>query len=573
MRKALALLSALCLALGTASCGQEPEQPPEATAPPEYYDAGTEAAQSGDYAAAVDAFSRAIEADDGRAAAYAGRADCYIALDGSGDKGDSPDLRGLAILDYETALELDPKQGPHIYEVCAAIGAEALAAGSTDEALRYLRVAYDTAGDEKADEIAKQVTGITDRFVVDSVWYMDAPDSRYYEFFSDGTGRVVDAAAMEPAGRVTWENAGFELTVKGKDGPGTWTYEPGQGSYYAAIPRAEGETLSLRLERSSLRRMYTRWQEDILGAEAELRLNGTSEEDQTAQYTALYEREYALAQALAVSGAGTLTEEDTALLTAEREDGSTAQDAFGQLRAAVDTLLTRLPDTAAAESGSALGEMFPVGGQTLLDYLRLTVKWVLTGRELSAPDGGKAAAWDELGDVDHYFRGGRLYLRLHGYALQKGETGYALAADAYGEYTVKTPLSFGDDVALAGEELLSRLRESDWIGLWDSDYGPEVFFLELELADDMTCTARGGHYPGQPAGTQSGEHTLSGNTLTLTLSAEGYASDTYRYEVLPMGDSLYMTLLTDGAVYGQTAGSASVFCGGSYASGVRASIG
>lgn len=582
MRRGLALLSALCLALGAAGCGQGSERPPEATAAPEYYDAGTEAAARGDYAAAVDAFSRAIEADDDRAAAYAGRADCYLALARQEETEPGPDLRGLALRDHEIALELDPALGPHIYEVYADLGAEALAAGSTAEGLCCLHMALAAAPDGEGEELLGQVRELTDGILTGSVWYMDAPDSRYYEFFNDGTGRIVDAVTMEAAGDLAYENEGFALSVTEDGGTERWTYEPERESYYTAVPTADGETLPLRLTGTSPRRMYAQWQAAILGSEAELRVNGNAEEDPAVGYGALYEREYALLEALAVTRAGALTEEDDAVLSAERErrellraDMSAAQEAFGQLRETVDGLIKRLPDTASGE-GSALAEIFPVGERTLLDYLRLIVGWAMNGQTLTVRGGAEALTrWESLRDVDHYFQDGRLYLRLNGY-VRRDEPLAALEGlvpDEHGRFSLETPLTFGDDVTLTGQALLSRLQGDSWVSLWALGYGTEVFFLELDLADDMTCTGRGGYYPGEMTGRQSGEYALEGDQLTLTLAADGYSPGTYRYEVLPMGDSLYMTLLTDGIVYGQTAGSTYVFCGGGYAEGVRSRLG
>lgn len=460
MKRLLALFAGLCLALGTAGCGQGSERLPEATEPPAYRDAGTEAMGRGDWAAAVDAFSRAIEADDGRAAAYAGRADSYLALYRAGET-DVPDLKGLALRDYELALTLDPALGERIYETCAQLGAEALEAGSVDEALCWLRTAEQAAPAEAGERIRRQAKTLTDEALMSSDWYRDAPDSEYYAFDPDGTGRTVSAVTMEQTGAFAYRNDGFTLQIFEDGAAGQWTYDPDLAAY--------------------------------------------------------------------------------------RQDAA---------------VLQRMPEGGRTPSGTLLGEIFPVGEETLLDYLRLTAGWILDGRRLSVQGGADAeAAWRSLSDVEHYFQDGRLYLCLDG-AVTDGEDG---------RLVVETPLYAPGDMAVTGEELLSRLCAERWISLWETGYDDEVLFLELALEPDGTCTARGGPYPGAAAGVQSGQYALEGDELTLTLNAEGYSAGTCRYRVLPMGDSLYMELLTDGVIYGQAAGSTYVFCGAGYAAdaGVR----
>lgn len=579
MRRALALL-ALCLALCLAGCGQPSTQPPAAAETPGFYAAGVTAQQSGNHAAAIDAFSQAIEAGDNRAAAYMGRADSYLALSRTESAQDGPNLRGLAFRDYELALELDGALGAHIHEVYAALAEEALAANQTLEALCCLETALRTAPEGEAEQVRAQVRTLTDGILTGSVWYMDAPDSRYYEFFGDGTGRIVDAVSWEQIGTLTYENEGFALTVTEAGGTGRWTYVPERESYYTSVPAGEG-TLDLRLGRTPVRQMYRQWQRAVLAAEADLRVSWTEEPARSAGYEALYQREYGLLEALA-SAMESLTGEEAELLSAERDRREalaagevTAQEAFAQLRPAVDGLMARLPE---GEGGQpvTLDELFPMEAAALLDYLRLAAGWELNGRELTVRGGPEAATgWDELSDVGHCFRDGRLWLFVDGYVLREavGAASAALVPEADGRFAFETPLTLGDSLTMTDGELLAYLQGGSWVSLWDMGYGAEVFFLDMTLSEDMTCTVRGGYYPGEPTGTQSGAYTLQDGELTLTLAAGGYEPGVYRYRVSPMGDSLYMTLLTDGVIYGQSAGSTCVFCGGDFAGDVRARLG
>ena len=582
MGRALALAAALCLILGLAGCAQAEPETPENGAEPVFYDTGAAALASGDYEAAVASFAQAIEADDNRAAAYLGRADSYLALSRSDPGEPSAELRGLALRDYEIALELDPGLGEHVCRVYEDLSDQALAAGETGQALGYLKTAERAASGQTAERIREQARQMTDGILAGSIWYMDAPDSRYYEFYGDGTGRVVDAVAMEQTGGLTYENEGFVLHVTAGGETAAWTYEPDRESYYAPAGPGQEDGPGLRLEKTSPGRMYRQWQRAVLEEEAALRIGREENEDQTAGYAALYEREYALLEELAAAQAETWTEEDAAVLAAEAEartaleaDSAPAREAFDRVKTTVNGLLGRLPE---AESGEpvTLDELFPLEEEPLLDYLRQVTGWVLKGRSLTVRGGAEAlTGWETLADVDHYFQDGRLYLRVSGYGLRQASGGAEeqLVMDQQGRFSFATPLTAADTGALTEEGLLSRLQDGSWIGLWNVEAGSGAFFLELELAGDMTCSDRGGYYPGELTGRQSGEYALEGNELTLTLSAEGYTPGTYRYRVVPMGESLYMTLLTDGIVYGQTAGSTYVFCGGDFAADVRLRLG
>lgn len=568
MRRTLALLTALCLALGPAGCGRRGPGPEESLSEPLYLAAGMEAAAREDWAGAIDAYSQAIEAGEDRAAAYAGRGDCYLALEKAGETEPGLDLGGLAKRDYEAALTLDPALGMRISKVYAALAEEALDAGDSEGAMNCLALAG-RAAPETEDSLRERMLKITDEMLPGSVWYMDAPDSRYYVFSADGKGRIVDAVSMEPAGAFSYENEGFTLTLRSGGESRRWTYDPDRAGYEASGSWGEKE-LSLRLDRTTQRRLYGQWQADILAREAQLRADRTLDTDPSAGYEELYEREYALLEELAA--AEHLTEEDKAVLEAEQErrtaleeGGITAREAFRALRQTVSGFLRLLPDTGGAVSGPALGEIFPVGEQALLDYLRQTVVWMLNAKRLAVPGGAETlTGWRSLADVEHCFRDGRLYLRLGGYVLRE-EPEPRLVLDENGRFEFALPLTVGDDMAAAGGELLARLQGDSWTGLWSSPYGGGTRYLELTLGTDMTCTARGGAYPGDEAGVQTGAYALEDRELTLTLAADGYAPGTYRYLVLPMGESLYMTLLTDGPVYGQRAGDACVFCGGGYA--------
>ena len=574
MKRGLALFAALCLALCLAGCGQTAaqERPPAATEAPRYYDAGTEAASRGDYAAAVDAFSLAIETDDDRARAYLGRGDSYLALAGN-EREDGPGLRGLALRDYAFALELDPAVGGHVYDVYAALAEGALSAGHTDEALSYLRGAMTAASEEQTEQLRTQVKTLTDGILTASVWYMDAPDSRYYAFFPDGAGCVVDPVAMERT-PLTYENEGFVLHIAGT---GDWTYDPDRESYFTDVSAAPGEGggLSLRLIETTPARMYGQWRAAILAAEADGRTHWTGEADAQAGYGTLYEKAYALVEALAE--AGYLTEADAAGLDTARmyhdaapESGIGLREKYEQIKQLLSVLPARLGRDGGAED-TVLDEVFPIGEDRLLDYFGLLTGWTLNAKRMAPPRGGNAfGLWETLDDVEHYFSAGRLYLCLPGYVARErdGAGAPVLLADAYGRFVIETPLYLGADVTASGEELASYLAGDSWVGLMDMGYSEEGFALELTLAGDMTCSDQGGYFPGDVSGRQSGQYTLDGRELTLTMAAEGYSAGTYRYEVLPMGESLYMTLMSDGILYGQTAGSAYVFCGKTYASGV-----
>lgn len=580
MRKALTLLGAFCLALWLGGCGPAQEAQPETTDAPAFYEAGVEAAAQGDHAAAIDAFSQAIEADDSRAAAYAGRADSYLALFQAGETG-SPDLKELALRDYGFALALDPALGERIHGVYADLAEQALAAGDSREALRYLYGAMETAAQEdEADRIRERARALTDELLTGSVWYVDAPDSAYYELLPDGTGRAVSAVVPGRTEALTYENEGFAvlLTGDGGDRTGRWTYDPERACFCADVSAASAEdgVLSLSLQPVGLGQMYRQWQAAILAEEADLRLSRLDEGQKSAGYGALYGLEADLAEELAGAAGEALTAEDALMLQAEwarrdavQADGTLARDAFGSIQQTIGTLLRRLPEEPEATAGPALGEIFPVGEPALLDCLRLTAGWVLAGRGLTVPEDGGGAAWESLADVAHYFQEGRLYLCLEGCGLREasGSQPESLVADTRGRFVIGTPLSLESDVTATGEELLSRLRGERWIGLWDMGYDSETLLLELDLAEDMTCAVQGGYYPEGASGRQSGQYALEGNELTLILAAEGYSAGTYRYRVLPMGDSLYMTLLTEGIVYGQSAGSAYLFCGADYAAG------
>ncbi len=576
MRKTLALLSALCLALGLAGCGGTAEtQPPEATPAPAYREDGTKAMRQGDYASAVEAFSRAIEAGDDQAAAYLGRADSYMAL-AEEQAEDGPDMKSLALRDYEIALELDPSQGEHIYEVYTALGTAALDAGAIDEALSYLRTAMAAASDEDAEQVRDQAAELTGEILTASAWYMDAPDSRYYAFLPDGTGRVMapETGAVEP---LTYDNKGFALHITAEDG-GTydWTYDPDRGSYYTQLASgpAEGGELELRLAETPYRQMYERWQRGLLGEAADGRLNWT-EDTQAAGAGALYERAYGLMEALAWTVEKDLTEEETAGLAAARDHRASLQEkgatgtweSYGQAEQLAASMLGHLPeDTAGADT--VLDELFPVGEDALLDYFRLLTGWVLDEEQLTVPaEADGFGTWEKLEDVDHFFRDGRLYLCLPGCVLQEQteDGNRALLADEAGQFVFGTPLTLGADVTAADEALCGHLSGDSWTGLMDMGYSTEVFALTIRFGGDMTCTDEGGYFPGTPSGRQSGEYAVDGQELAMTMAAEGYEPGTYRYEVVPMGESLYMTLLSDGIVYGQTAGSTYVFCGTAYA--------
>ncbi len=569
MRRALALLTALCLALGPAGCGRRGPGPEDSLSEPSYLAAGMEAAAREDWAGAIDAYARAIEAGEDRAAAYAGRGDCYLALARAGETEPGPDLEDMARRDYERALALDPALGARVSKVYADLAGEALDAGDAERAMNCLALAG-RAAPETEDSLRERMLQLTDELLPGSVWYMDAPESRYYLFSAGGKGRIVDAASMEPAGAFSYENEGFSITLTEGGESRQWTYDPDRACYETPGTWGERE-LTLRLGRTTARRLYGQWQADILAREARLRADRTLDSDPSAGYEYLYEREYALLEELAGS-AERLTRKEKASLEAEQErrtalgEGeTTAREAFQALRQTVGELLRRLPDADGAVSGPVLGEIFPVGEQTLLDYLRQSVVWALNGKGLTVSGGAEAlTGWRSLADVEHCFRDGRLYLRLDGYVLRE-EPEPRLVLDENGRFEFPLPLTVGDDASASDGDLLARLQEESWTGLWTSPYGGGTDFLELTLEPDMTCTARGGGYPGGTAGVQSGTYALEGRELTLTLAAEGYAPGTYRYQALPMGESLYMTLLTEGPVYGQKTGDTCVFCAGGYA--------
>ena len=579
MRKTLALLSALCLALGLTGCGGTAEtQPAQTTPAPAYCEDGARAMEQGDYAGAVEAYPRAIEAGEDRAAAYLGRADSYMAL-AEEQTEDDPDLKGLALRDYEIALELAPSRGEHIYEVYEALGASALDAGSVDEALSYLRTALAAASDADREQVREQAEELTDQILTASVWYMDAPDSRYYAFLPDGTGRVMDPAAgdVEP---LTYENEGFVLHITGEDSVTCdWTYDPDRGSYYTDIPAgpAEDGVLSLRLVEMQPRQAYEHWQRAILGEETAGRLNWAGDDAMALGAGVLYERVYGLMEALAWTAEKDLTEEESAGLAAAREHRAALQEAGGvgtwelyeQAKQLAASMLGHLPqnEEAVAAEDTVLDELFPVGEDVLLDYFRLLTGWVLDREQLSVPvEADGFGAWEKLEDVDHFFREGRLYLCLPGCALreQTQDESAVLQADGAGQVVFRTPLTLDADMTAEDEALCGYLSGDSWTGLMDMGYSTEVFALTIGFEEDMTCTDEGGYFPGEPSGRQSGEYAVDGRELTLTLAAEGYSPGTYRYAVIPMGESLYMTLLSDGIVYGQTAGSTYVFCGAAY---------
>ena len=543
MRRILALSVALCLALGLTGRGQ-----------------AASASETGDQAAAVDAWSQAIAADQDRADAYMGRAKAYLALAETEQDQPGPDLAALARQDFARALALDPDLGDEIYEIYAALADAALAGGDTDRAMLDMQAAMAAAPDE-ADAFQDQAKAITDQLLPGSVWYMDAPDSRYFELFAGGSGRVLDGVNMQPAGTLEWENGGFDLTLTLDGESVQWSYAPDKASYYTTVSSPEGDELALRVGRASLRDMYARWQADILAQRAEDLRDDTPEDEKAAVYGELCDREQALLDALADSLA-------TDAAAPEMEDGTGAQEIFDALRQTVNRLLVKLPKDESA-AASALGELFPIGDEALLDYLRLAVDWSLRAGELTVPENSPSpAAWESLEDVDHYFEGGRLYLLLDGYTRERDD---ALTPESHGLYPLQTPLTCWDDCTVEGPALLARLRDSRWLGLWQQENG--TFFLDLTLAKSGNCSAVGGHYPGPVMGSQRGGYALDGRELTLDLAAEGYLPGTYRYEIYLMGESLYCTLLTDGIVYGQTAGSRYLFCGGGFARDARTGIG
>ena len=217
MRRILALSVALCLALGLTVCGQA---------------AG--ASEAEDQAAAVDAWSQAIAADQDRADAYMGRAKAYLALAETEQDQPGPDLAALARQDFARALALDPDLGDEIYEIYAALADAALAGGDTGRAMLDMQAAMAAAPDE-ADAFQDQAKAITDQLLPGSVWYMDAPDSRYFELFAGGSGRVLDGVNMQPAGTLEWENGGFDLTLTLDGESVQWSYAPDKASYYTSL--------------------------------------------------------------------------------------------------------------------------------------------------------------------------------------------------------------------------------------------------------------------------------------------------------------------------------------------------
>lgn len=580
MKRGLILLTAaLGLALCATGCGQTArEQPPEATDAPRYYETGTEALAQGDFAAAIDAFSQAIQTGDNAALAYLGRADSYLAL--AGEQPEGPSMKGLALRDYELALSLDPAVGGRVYDVYTDLADRALAEGHVDEALSHLRVAQTAAGDEGA-ELLDQVKVLTGEILTGAVWYQDAPDSRYYVFRPDGTGRVVDPFAMEER-PLTYENEGFALRIAqaGRE-TALWTYEPDRESYFTQAAAGSGTDggAELELVETTPARMYGQWLASIQAAEAAERPDWPDEAAAAAGYEALYEQAYGLLETLAesgdVPGADAPLEAARAQRQAVQEYAAmgmeyevTARERYEQTVQTLEDLLRQGGDQ--GPDRSVLDQVFPVGGEVLLDYCRLLTGWTLDARCLTVPE-GSPGAWESLDQVEHYFADGRLYLCLSGYALR--QDGSALAAEEHGRFVIETPLTMGADVTMTGEELAAYLAGDRWVGLMDTGYSPAAFAVELRFEDGGACSVRGGHFPGGAAEPQSGTYALEGRELTLTLDPEGYSPGTYRYELIPMGESLYMKLLSDGILYGQTAGSAYVFCGGPYGAGVSERLG
>jgi len=82
----------------------------------ELYNAGATASSQGDYKTAIEYFSKVIEINPGFSEAYVGRGTAYSRLNDAGADSSFYDKQANnAILDFDKAIELDPKDGLAYY--------------------------------------------------------------------------------------------------------------------------------------------------------------------------------------------------------------------------------------------------------------------------------------------------------------------------------------------------------------------------------------------------------------------------------------------------------------------------
>ena len=123
----------------------------------EQYDLGTRYLSEGNYEEAIIAFTAAIEIDPNRAEAYVGRGDAYIG------RGETEENLAAAMVDYETALELDET----LVSAWLSLAEVLVQQGNLDRAIEILQQGVEATGDSGLQQRLEEL--------------QTPQDSRFYE--------------------------------------------------------------------------------------------------------------------------------------------------------------------------------------------------------------------------------------------------------------------------------------------------------------------------------------------------------------------------------------------------------
>ncbi len=185
-RKTAALLLALVMLLTVSSCSKSSSWEKQ-------YDRGIKCLSEEKYDEAVDAFTAAIDLDDSRAQAYAGRGEASLAtaLAAAGDITEYDRMPQDAIsafegaqADFRKAIELEPGE-PDYYRTAADIN---VAMGRSERALSILAQGYDATGSAELKDQLDQMKLSTSYEFPDFTDDLNLPDGSSSEEEDPGSG-------------------------------------------------------------------------------------------------------------------------------------------------------------------------------------------------------------------------------------------------------------------------------------------------------------------------------------------------------------------------------------------------